>query len=221
MDLPKELRLMVYELATDVRLYRPATCYQRKYTGLRGGIVLPWNQPPIVEGGCAAFEVYRDYSSSRYPHLRWPTEQPPLLTVSRQVRHEALSFFYAGNDFHFSECSVDKVLEWLVRVRKASMLRYVRCVALPGFEESDGDDVIAGIALLLQQYGFAYELSRADIPRYERLETAVIEGTKAISVEQCEDATVGKNVEELLDVVRAWVREMFIEEVTEEVIDGT
>ena len=214
MDLPKELRLMVYDYAVDERFYepkrRPRGTYTPRQTMLWGrcdhvGQVLSGYEEPAV------IQVWRNLCIDGYSELSGPTELQPIIAVSREVRQESMPLFYATHEFKFMAAGLEQVLEWLATVVPNDMLRYIGCLCLPGFKDAD-DCTVAAIVLLTYLHINEFMNQPDDEERLERMLKMCNDQVREEDYEKFEDEMAGKSVQELLDVVRPWLSEGQVEE---------
>ena len=196
MDLPPELRLLIYEFAVDVKLIRRRQLFERTCASYDNGMhrLLEKNARP------GWFYPWRTVSG--------PTERSAILAASREVRKEALPVFYRTQNFAFLHCSMLRVLRWVVMVGDGIELKHIKSVVLPviGTAQAKEEDVaLMALSLLRQVHGFSLDVDVGN-KRYEwvmlQLECLVEERIAALSLQVAD--VEGKSVHELLEMVRPW-----------------
>ncbi|KAF7192333.1 hypothetical protein HII31_06365 [Pseudocercospora fuligena] len=158
MKLSAELRNKIYDLATDIDVYRPKI---RPQAGDE-------KSPRWTRGGRSRFArtrhvdpEYRYIFVGQGPKLighqnpAKPTSLPGILGVSKQVREEALSMYYAaaGNWFVFYGCKFDAVAKWITDTVGNNKC-HLHCVVWQGREAFSEAEIVAVAAMyLLGQMG--------------------------------------------------------------------
>lgn len=222
MDLPKELRLWIYDFAVDVRCYEPGlrprglgshdnitgTAYYFSPQGVLHAKQSEAEENPPGEGESPSVYPWRGPALKGWTLHSAATELPAILRASRQIRDEALPHFYAAHDFEFYDCDPARVLEWLVLVSKSIKLHRIHDIGLPQLEtkcypKDTGNDAAAIKAcyLLLELNSIRYTL-HGDNERFDRLGNEVVRRIKSLQL-TCAHVEK-KSVEELTEMVRPW-----------------
>ncbi|EME88478.1 uncharacterized protein MYCFIDRAFT_85519 [Pseudocercospora fijiensis CIRAD86] len=156
MRLSAELRNKIYDLATDVDVYRPKIrprdgdkCGPRKTLRTNGAKTRhqdPRHQYIFVGKGPRLIG---------YSKPAKPTPVPGILGANKQVREEALSIYYgaAGNMFMFYGCRFEIVAKWITDTVGKNKC-HLHCVIWQGCSALVDEEVVALAAMfLLEQTG--------------------------------------------------------------------
>jgi len=185
MNLPPELRLLIYQHAVDVGI-KPLGMY------------------PGFPGCFYPGVVTKPY----WLEERFPRTYPNILTASSQVRKEVLPVFYQAHRFIFELCSMRRVLEWVLMVGRSVELKYLHAVSCPerSYNTNKGKDkVYMALYLLSQLHGFHVEFADASgewHPFRDQLEELVDKQIAGMSLTS--KGVEGRGAQELVDMVRPW-----------------